>query len=43
MKCFDCEWFDCVGDICLNIDCMLYTTKENKELCDMMCGGNENK
>lgn len=41
MKCFDCEWLDCVGDIfcqyCLDTNC-IYTSKEDKELCDMMCG-----
>lgn len=42
MKCFDCEWIDCVGDIfcqyCLDTNCILYISKEDKELCDMMCG-----
>lgn len=41
MKCFDCGWLDCVEDIfcqyCFDTDCMLYTSKEDKELCDMMC------
>ena len=42
MKCFDCDWLDCVGNIfcqyCIENDYMLYATKEDKELCDMMCG-----
>ena len=42
MKCFDCEWLDCVGNIfckyCIENDYMLYATKEDKELCDMLCG-----
>ena len=42
MKCFDCEWLDYVGNMfcqyCIENDYILYTTKEDKELCDMMCG-----
>lgn len=41
MKYFDCEWLGC-GNIfchyCIENDYILYTTKEDKELCDMMCG-----
>lgn len=28
---------------CIENDYMLHATKEDKELCDMMYGGNENK
>ena len=42
MKCFDCGWLDCVGNMfcqyCIENDYILYATKEDKELCDMMCG-----
>ena len=42
MKCFDCDWLDCVGNMfcqyCIENDYILYATKEDKELCDMMCG-----
>lgn len=45
MKCFDCGWFNYVGDIfckyCIENDYMLYINKEDKELYDMMCGGVE--
>lgn len=39
MKCFDCGWLDCVGNMfcqyCIENDYMLYATKEDKEFCDM--------
>ena len=42
MKCFDCDCFDCVGNIfcqyCIQNDYIQYSTKEDKELCDMLCG-----
>ena len=42
MKCFDCDWLDCVDNMfcqyCIENDYILYATKEDKELCDMMCG-----
>lgn len=47
MKCFDCGWFNCADNMfcqyCIKNDYMLYTSKEDKELCDIMCGGNENE
>lgn len=47
MKCFDCGWFDYVGNMfcqyCIENNYMLYTTKEDKEFCDMLCGDVERR